>query len=418
MFKTLGTASRKYGLHVRYQTYTFQRFISISNEIMEVKSCKNLRNSSFPELLHSPLSTLFGLLWKSPLQNIYIVKKPRSERVRKAMIEFMYHIHHEYPAVNMIVSEDVAKEITEEKNVGRLREIHKDLKLKLTMYTGSFELIVNKTDLIVTLGGDGTILRAVGAFLNVNVPPVLSFALGTLGFLLPFDFKTFQDAFKMVYESRAQALYRSRLECHVFRKNPVSTAQTTGGAQIMKHALNDVSIHRGGQGNLASFDVFIDNEFLTTSTADGMVISTPTGSTAYSLSAGGSITHPLIPCLLMTPICPRSLSFRPLIIPSRSQIMIRLSDSNRCLSIKLNVDGVFQKDMEPGDELHVSSEDGGLSSLSSPSSSEEKSQILGVQKSTSRNGILCIARSQNDWTKDINELLGFNSSFKYMKRRF
>ena len=96
----------------------------------------------------------------------------------------------------------------------------------------------------------------------------------------------------------------------------------------------------------------------TTTTADGIVFLTPTGSTAYSLSAGGSITHPLVPCILLTPICPRSLSFRPLILPLTCHIMIRLSELNRNSSIELTIDGIPQRDLLPGDSIHVVSEKG------------------------------------------------------------
>ena len=142
-------------------------------------------------------------------------------------------------------------------------------------------------------------------FLNVTVPPVLSFALGTLGFLLPFDFKKASDTFRMVYESRAKALHRNRLECHVVRKNtlseddftPASSSSSSasnirrfqldhykhqGQVATMVHAMNDISLHRGSQPNLTSLDIYIDNEFLTTTTADGIVFLTPTGSTAVS----------------------------------------------------------------------------------------------------------------------------------------
>lgn len=239
------------------------------------------------------------------------------------------------------------------------------------------EDIVDKTELMVTLGGDGTILHGVSLFLNVIVPPVLSFAMGTLGFLLPFNFKNFKLSFKEVYESRSKALHRNRLECHVIRKNgydsdgeesklPRKKFKLEEGSTVnvdntktkeMVHAMNDVTIHRASLPNLTSLDIYIDNEFFTTTFADGVILATPTGSTAYSLSAGGSITHPAVPCILLTPICPRSLSFRPLILPSLSDIMIKLSENNRNNMIELTIDGIAQADLHPGDELHITSED-------------------------------------------------------------
>lgn len=427
--------------------------ILMSNDLITIKSCKHLRNSTFPEFIRSPNSQLSNIIWNSPLENIYVVKKPWNQDVRDATVRFITHIHDNYPSVNVVVSEDVADEIIHETNTGgSVTNILKkqspkfSLNSKYVIYTGELSEIVNKTDLIVTLGGDGTILRAVSTFLNANVPPVLSFALGTLGFLLPFDFSTFSESFRMVYESRGKALHRHRLECHVVRKSlndsthtPITDAtpiknirQSESGVSpqekvtTMLHAMNDISLHRGSQPNLISLDIYIDNEFLTTTTGDGLVFSTPTGSTAYSLSAGGSITHPLVPCIILTPICPRSLSFRPLILPASSHIMIKLSDKNRNASIKLNIDGILQQDLQPGDQIHVAGENDSALATSSRSdtisgstSENERNDSTDSTPSSKQElcqkGIWCVARSENDWTKDINELLGFNSSFKALK---
>lgn len=365
-----------------------ERAFSVSHAVgspgYQVQSCTQLSCSKFPEYAARGIqSQLSSILWRTPLQNVYVVKKPWNREVRDAMVEFIDYIHGHYPAVNVVVSEDVADELVHESSGNSRR--------RGVLYTGLVGDIVSKTDLIVTLGGDGTILRAVSAFLNVGVPPVLSFAMGTLGFLLPFDFTTYRESFDMVYLSRASALQRTRLECHVHRRD--------GERDVtMTYAMNDVSLHRGSQPNLTSLDIVIDGEFLTTTTADGIVFATPTGSTAYSLSSGGSIAHPLVQCILLTPICPRSLSFRPLILPILSHIMIRMSELNRNANIKLNIDGIPQIDLRPGDEMHVVRE----------RAHEDATVVLGIW---------CVARNENDWTRDINELLGFNSSFSSKTKR-
>lgn len=403
------------------------------------------------------------------MENIYIVKKPWNDSVTVAMSKFIRHIHECYPAVNVIVSDDVGDElleITGEKGI-RLSNFNEDDGVsstdsgvedlisgvsdsnKITLYTGTMAEIVDKTDLVVTLGGDGTILRAVSTFLNSNVPPVLSFALGTLGFLLPFDFSKFKETFAMMYDSRAKALHRSRLECHVIRKEPemVESAYSAQQRQLIEkvkhqhnhsttmiHAMNDISLHRGLQPNLTSLDVYVDNSLLTSSTADGLIFSTPTGSTAYSLSAGGSITHPSVECILLTPICPRSLSFRPLILPLTLHIRIQMSERNRNAAIKLSIDGIPQQDLRPGDQIHVVSETGtifmpgnklpknnkrngidGGSEIDGDESSETPDTL--VRKKSPYKGIWCVARSETDWTTDINNLLGFNSSFRENTRK-
>ncbi|PVH14886.1 uncharacterized protein CXQ87_005162 [Candidozyma duobushaemuli] len=396
-----------------------------------IKSCQSLAPSTAPELVGSPHSKLHNVVWRDPVQNIYIVKKPWNDAVLAAMVQFINFIHAEYPSLNVVVSSDVAEELKSEylKQPGSKPR---------SIYTGSVEDIVAKTDLIVVLGGDGTTLRAVSAFSNSRVPPVLSFALGTLGFLLPFDFAHYKKVFRSVYESRSKALHRTRLECHVVRRAQSEERERQGKKPeqvrryelehykqhhnaTMLHAMNDVSLHRGSQPNLMSLDIYIDSEFLTTTTADGLVFASPTGSTAYSLSSGGSIVNPLVPCILLTPVCPRSLSFRPLILPTTSHIMVKLPVTNRNSSINLNIDGIPQAELHPGDELHLVSENGTIyipGKHQPPQTLAAKQgfdDILEPGHNVVREnsmGIYCIAKTENDWTKGINELLGFNKSFK------
>lgn len=396
-----------------------------------IKSCQLLAPSTAPELVGLPHLKLHNVVWRDPVQNIYIVKKPWNDAVLAAMVQFINFIHTEYPSLNVVVSLDVAEELKSEylKQPGSKPR---------TIYTGSVEDIVAKTDLIVVLGGDGTTLRAVSAFLNSRVPPVLSFALGTLGFLLPFDFAHHKKVFQSVYESRSKALHRTRLECHVVRRAQSEERERQGKKPeqvrryelehykqhhnaTMLHAMNDVSLHRGSQPNLVLLDIYIDSEFLTTTTADGLVFASPTGSTAYSLSSGGSIVNPLVPCILLTPVCPRSLSFRPLILPTTSHIMVKLPVTNRNSLINLNIDGIPQAELHPGDELHLVSENGTIyipgkhqppQTLAAKQGFDDVLEPgANVVRENSR-GIYCIAKTENDWTKGINELLGFNKSFK------
>jgi len=90
--------------------------------------------------------------------------------------------------------------------------------------------------------------------------------------------------------------------------------------------MNEVSLHRGPSPHLNTIDVFVDGQHLTEAVCDGLIVSTPTGSTAYSLSAGGPIVHPSLSAIVLTPICPRSLSFRPLVFPSSSAVTLRVRD--------------------------------------------------------------------------------------------
>lgn len=323
-----------------------------------------LSNLLSPRFIPTNNGKIHQMWWPLPLRNIYVVKKNNMLAMDAAelFIEFLTSM---YPHCNIIVpSEDVSE----------YEALSPNDPTKLPLYTGEPKHIALKTDLIVTFGGDGTILRALKLFPHSTVPPVLSFAMGTLGFLIPFDVATARETFSRVYHLHAHGINRRRLECLV-------NGQRT-------FAMNDVLIHRGGSSHLTSLEIYIDDEYLTTTKGDGLVISSPTGSTAYSLSAGGLMVHPQVQCTLLTPICPRLLSFRPLIVPSDARVRVVCSALNRELSVQLSVDGMHHIDMQRQDYIDV----------------------------TGFSGVWCVARTQNDWTRDINELLGFNSLFQEKHR--
>ncbi|CEP64761.1 NADH kinase LALA0_S13e02410g [Lachancea lanzarotensis] len=385
-----------------------------TSEFVTLKSASKLRTVSAPAYISSPNSKLQSVIWHRPLQNVLITKKPWADNTRKAMVDFITHLHDSYPEINVLVVPDVAEEIAQDfvknpqSNPG---EPH-------VLYTGEIEDIVDKVDLLVTLGGDGTILRGTSLFANSQVPPVLAFSLGTLGFLLPFNFKNHKAVFEQVMNSRAKCLHRTRLECHIIRRGTDSLEKRPAP----HHAMNDIFIHRGNSPHLTNLDIYIDGEYLTRTTADGVTLATPTGSTAYSLSAGGSIVSPLVPSILLTPICPRSLSFRPLILPHSSHIKIKIGSKplqgpdNKV--VKLSIDGVPLEDLNVGDEIHVVNEVGTIyvdgSELPSTKNSDNAKQR---GQSTKNSGIYCIAKTENDWTRGLNELLGFNSSFRFTSRK-
>ncbi|MCJ1478689.1 NADH kinase pos5 [Lambiella insularis] len=164
------------------------------------------------------------------------------------------------------------------------------------------------------------------------------------------------------------------------------------------HALNEVLIHRGA-AHLTIIDVIVNKRFLTETIADGMIISTPTGSTAYSLSSGGSIIHPLVSSLLLTPICPRSLSFRPLVLPANVEIVLRLSEKNRGRSVEVSVDGMRRYGgLKVGEEVRVTGEE--------------------IERSEEgwKGGVPCIMRGgerggDDGWVGGLNGLLKFNYPF-------
>jgi NADH kinase len=304
----------------------------------------------------------------------------------------------------------------------------------------------DKTDLICTLGGDGTLLRASSLFSHAaSVPPVLSFAMGTIGFLGEWKFKEYKRAFREVYMSvapdtystlsdslgapppnpptspddpldrplsyadirgkamgtnrTARILLRNRLKVGVFAPDGSRIGAEDGSGDT--YALNEVTLHRGSSPHLKIIDVYINNRFLTEAVADGMIISSPTGSTAYSLSSGGSIVHPLVPSLLLTPICPRSLSFRPLVLPAETPITLRLGDKNRGREVEVSIDGqTITEGLGAGMEVRVAGEEvkkadgaweGGVPSI--------------VRGTTGEDG------GEDHWVGGLNALLKFNYAF-------
>ncbi|QPG73209.1 hypothetical protein FOA43_000516 [Brettanomyces nanus] len=374
-----------------------------------------------------------------PPTNIFVVKKPWKQHVTEAMVTFIKHIHRKYPSCNVIVKKEVAEELYDNEALFFPKNTDDGVNSmpRHTLYTGTNTEIVSKTDLLVSLGGDGTILRGVSMFSNTTAPPVLTFSMGTLGFLLPFEFKDYRTAFKNVYDSRAYVMRRERVECHIVKKNADTKKEVTDNAGeqdlidshsysssfIKVHAMNDIVMHRGSLPGLINLDVYVNDHFLTRTTADGLIFATPTGSTAYSLSSGGSIVHPSVRCILLTPICPRSLSFRPLILPASSHIVVRVRSKNDGKSIntsqacafinssaKMSVDGIPVTELEPGDEMHVLCEsEPRVGPNGDPCHTDTDMQRL---KEYDYRGVWCVARTEADWVNGINGMLGFNSGFR------
>ncbi|KAJ4989441.1 mitochondrial nadh kinase, partial [Stagonosporopsis vannaccii] len=371
-----------------------------------------------PSYVQSPANTLLSLQWPSPPRNILITKKKRTPNITASVVEFAAHIHATYPAINVVVDSESA------------REIHGQLAFPVYAYDGAEHALADKTDLVCTLGGDGTLLRASSLFSHVeSVPPVLSFAMGTIGFLGEWKFREYKRAFREMYMSgapdtyaalsagaldrppayadtrgkamgshrSARVLLRNRLKVGIFAPDG---ARIGGAADT--YALNEVTLHRGSSPHLKIIDVYINNRFLTEAVADGMIISSPTGSTAYSLSSGGSIVHPLVPSLLLTPICPRSLSFRPLLLPAETPITLRLGDKNRGKQVEVSIDGsTVTEGLGSGMEVRVMGEH------------------VRTKTGEWHGGVPCIVRAtagrdeqtEDHWVGGLNALLKFNYPF-------
>jgi len=180
---------------------------------------------------------------------------------------------------------------------------------------------------IFVLGGDGTFLSAVRWIGDQNIP-IIGVKFGEVGFLAETVEENLFSAAEAVLNNEFNTEPRMRLLVTVIREEKELACETV---------LNDIVINKGALARLAHIETYINDHYLTTYSADGLIVATPTGSTAYSLAAGGPIIHPAVPGILMTPICPFTLTNRPLIVPDSASIKIRLEKKSS--DIMLTFDG-------------------------------------------------------------------------------
>lgn len=203
--------------------------------------------------------------------------------------------------------------------------------------------VVPKTvDCVVVLGGDGTLLGAARRIGRYGAP-ILGVNLGGLGFLTNVPFDQFYSAIEMMIQGKLEKESRVMLETRVLRNE-----EEVGRFQV----LNDVVINKSTLARIIDLDVSINGEFLTTFRADGLIIATPTGSTAYNLSAGGPILYPTMKTFILTPICPFALTNRPIIVPDTAIIKIKMGKESE-ETVLLTFDGQTGFDLCYGDEVII-----------------------------------------------------------------
>ena len=201
--------------------------------------------------------------------------------------------------------------------------------------------LAGSCDLLVSLGGDGTLLSVARASGTRRVP-ILGVNLGTLGFLTEVNREELFDALEHVLAGDAEVVSRMRLEVIVRR----------GGREFARYqALNEAVVDKSSLSRMIDLEVAADGLAVTTYHADGLIVATPTGSTAYSLSAGGPLILPGTEVMVLTPICPHALTQRPLVLPHsvRVEISVEIRDSE----VSLTVDGQQGLALEDGDRIEV-----------------------------------------------------------------
>lgn len=209
-------------------------------------------------------------------------------------------------------------------------------------------------DVLVVLGGDGTFLSAARLIVKKNVP-LLGVNLGGLGFLTEVSIDEAKKVLESVLKGNFQTENRMLLIAHVHRHEE----------RIADYSVvNDVVINKGALARIIKFEMHINGSFVCNYRADGLIISTPMGSTAYSLSAGGPIVHPVLNSIIITPICAHSLTNRPLVVPDDSRIKVIIRETNG--EVFLTLDGQVGFSIDSGDVIEVRKADEQLKVIKSP----------------------------------------------------
>jgi NAD+ kinase len=201
--------------------------------------------------------------------------------------------------------------------------------------------VAEESELLLVLGGDGTLLAAAREAAPRGVP-LLPINMGSLGFLTSFTVDELYPALESVLAGEAAIEERILLM--------VERAQD-GRALEQQLVLNEAVIHKGALARMIEMELYIDKSFVCRYRADGLIVATPTGSTAYSMSAGGPIVHPAVESIVITPICPHTLSDRPVVVRDTSRIEVRIAPISD--SVFLTLDGQTGVPMQASDRVHI-----------------------------------------------------------------
>ncbi len=200
--------------------------------------------------------------------------------------------------------------------------------------------IAGQVDLAIVMGGDGTMLNIARALVDHRVP-MIGVNQGRLGFLADVSVDTMFCTLEEMLAGDHVAEERIMLTCALERD---------GDLLFHTYAFNDAVVSKSTLGRLIEFEVYIDNKFVYSQRADGLVVASPTGSTAYALSAGGPILHPTLEAFVLAPICPHTLSARPIAINSRSEVEVNLIHAD---DARVHFDGQTHRDMKVGDRVII-----------------------------------------------------------------
>ena len=234
------------------------------------------------------------------------------------------------------------------------------------------EEIAKECNLCIIIGGDGTCLWANSIFKHLDKPPFLCFHGGNLGFLTIYNTQKYIDFFKELYSEKAYSMiHRKEIQCTIYEKNkkeekennpPIMKKLTLVGEKSKDFddyhikaeysALNEILLEK--KANMSHLCIYLENHMLAKINSDGLICATPTGSTAYSLSAGGPILHNSVDGIIITAICPFSLSFRPIVLPENIKLRVRHNIEYPGKNSMIKLDGQFKGMLEDNQYLEIS----------------------------------------------------------------
>ncbi|GAX83042.1 hypothetical protein CEUSTIGMA_g10468.t1 [Chlamydomonas eustigma] len=307
------------------------------------------------------------LVWRNQPKSVMVIKKLGDELLE----EFV-------KVVEFLAVERGMKVIVEPVTYDHCLNAH--AWLRDHVYTWDAEddgRLAEHVDFVICLGGDGVILHANYLFQS-SIPPVIAFNLGSLGFMTNHDYQSFrEDLDSVIFGSQelescsfmedfglvapdrtgdrdsdnlgVMVTLRMRLKCEVYRNG-------CDIPHLTYDVLNELVIDRGPNAFLTKIECYERGRFITRVQADGIMLSTPTGSTAYSVSAGGSMVHPNVPAILLTPICAHSLSFRPILLPDYAELELRIPEDARCPAW-VCFDGRSRQELGLGDSVRIKMSD-------------------------------------------------------------
>lgn len=204
------------------------------------------------------------------------------------------------------------------------------------------EALPSLVDCMMVLGGDGTLL-SVARLLGEHDVPILGLNMGSLGFLTALPTSDLFPQLAKVLAGQYSIEERLRFQTCIHRRSGACLPQPV--------VLNDAVINKGALARIINLETVVDGTFLTTYRADGLIVSTPTGSTAYSMAAGGPIIHPRLQALILNPICPYTLSHRPIVLPDTAHIQVTLQTRDE--DVRLTLDGQVGTELYYGDVVEI-----------------------------------------------------------------